>query len=174
MSSEDTADVTDLVTALAQRQAEAVQQEQDAPALAVNERESLGLPRVSIVFDDPPRRAAETPPPSAALVREQVQADLLREELERQQIETDNQRNRSRFLRDEQQHIRDYRRKYSGRVYWLTCLWLAFTAALLIASGFKDGPFKLSDAVLVAALGSALAAVIGMFLVILNWLYPKP
>ncbi|WP_339097123.1 hypothetical protein ACINK0_07235 [Deinococcus sp. VB343] len=44
---------------------------------------------------------------------------------------------------------------------------------LIVATGFKQNVFHLSDTVLVATLGSALAGVIGMFLVILNWLYPR-
>ena len=132
--------------------------------------------QVSIVFDDvplPPRRAAEVPPPDPALLREQLQADLLREQLAQQQIETLNQRNRSRFLHEEQNHIREYRRKYSRRVFWVTCAWLVFTALLIVGTGFRNAAFHLSDTVLVATLGSALAGVIGMFLVILNWLYPR-
>ena len=186
----------DPILTLAHRQAEEVArlqeaqegaQEQAGPpgvsALGQREPGLEGAPvraqvsAISIVFDDvppPPRREAEVPPPDPALLREQLQADLLKEQLEQQQIETVDQRNRSRFLREEQNHIREYRRKYSGRVFTLTSAWLVFTAALIVATGFRNSVFGLSDAVLVAALGSALAGVIGMFLVILNWLYPRP
>lgn len=162
---------TDPITALAQLQAEAAALQGGPP-----EAESVVPGQVSIVFDDlplPPRRDAEVPPPDPALLREQLQADLLREQLAQQQIETLNQRNRSRFLHEEQNHIREYRRKYSRRVFWVTCAWLMFTALLIVGTGFKNAAFHLSDTVLVATLGSALAGVIGMFLVILNWLYPR-
>lgn len=186
----------DPILTLAQRQAEEVARLQEAqgeepeqgepPSVsALGQREpgqekapaSAQVGSISIVFDDvppPPRREPEVPPPDPALLREQLQADLLKEQLEQQQIETVNQRNRSRFLREEQNHIREYRRKYSGRVFTLTSAWLVFTGLLIVATGFKNSVFGLSDAVLVAALGSALAGVIGMFLVILNWLYPRP
>ena len=161
----------DPVTALAQRQAEAAASYSEQAAT----QEVAPAGPFSIVFADAalPRSEAEAPPPSPALLREQLQADMLKEQLEQQQIETTNQRNRSRFLREEQEHIREYRRRYSSRVFWVTCLWLIFTAALIVATGFKQNFFHLSDTVLVAALGSALAGVIGMFLVILNWLYPR-
>lgn len=163
----------DPVTALAQRQAEEVASYSEQANAAAQEVAPAGP--FSIVFADPaqPRSEAEAPPPSPALLREQLQADMLKEQLEQQQIETTNQRNRSRFLREEQEHIREYRRRYSSRVFWVTCLWLVFTAGLIVATGFQQNVFHLSDTVLVAALGSALAGVIGMFLVILNWLYPR-
>lgn len=40
-------------------------------------------------------------------------------------------------------------------------------------TGLHTAFFTLSDTVLIALAGSALASVIGMFLVILNWLYPR-
>ncbi|AXG99225.1 hypothetical protein DVJ83_08760 [Deinococcus wulumuqiensis] len=70
---------TDPITALAQLQAEAAALQGGPP-----EAESAVPGQVSIVFDDlplPPRRDAEVPPPDPALLREQLQADLLREQL---------------------------------------------------------------------------------------------
>lgn len=44
---------------------------------------------------------------------------------------------------------------------------------MTVLTGLHTAFFTLSDTVLIALTGSALASVIGMFLVILNWLYPR-
>lgn len=115
----------------------------------------------------------EEPPSSATLLKLQVEVDLLREQLEQRRTENAILRDRSTFLREEQEHIKMYRRKYSSRVFWLTVLWLVFAACVIVLTGLHTAFFTLSDTVLIALTGSALASVIGMFLVILNWLYPR-
>ena len=64
----------------------------------------------------------EEPPSNAALLKLQVEVDLLREQLEQCRTENAILRDRSTFLREEQEHIKMYRRKYSSRVFWLTVL----------------------------------------------------
>lgn len=46
-------------------------------------------------------------------------------------------------------------------------------ACVTVLTGLHTAFFTLSDTVLIALTGSALASVIGMFLAILNWLYPR-
>lgn len=46
-------------------------------------------------------------------------------------------------------------------------------ACVTVLTGLHTAFFTLSDTVLIALAGSALASVIGMFLVILNWLYHR-
>lgn len=128
----------------------------------------LNAPEAVLVGTPP-----EEPPSSASLLKLQVEVDLLREQLEQRRTENAILRDRSAFLREEQAHIKMYRQKYSSRVFWLTVLWLVFAASLTVLSGLHMPFFTLSDTVLMALTGSALASVIGMFLVILNWLYPK-
>lgn len=120
-----------------------------------------------------PATPPEEPPSSAAILKLQVEIDLLREQLEQRRTENAILRDRSTFLREQQEHIKTYRRKYSSRVFWLTVLWLVFAAAVTVFSGMHTAFFSLSDTVLIALTGSAIASVIGMFLVILNWLYPR-
>lgn len=115
----------------------------------------------------------EEAPDNVALVNAQSKADLLKEELEERRLRNAMRLDRSRFLRKEQQHINKYREHYSKRVFLLTVSWLVFSACVIIATGVVELNFRLSDTVLVAITGSALASVIGTFLVILKWLYPK-
>lgn len=122
--------------------------------------------------NDLPPTDAEEAPDNAALVNAQSQADLIKEQLEQRRIRNLILLDRSRFLREEQQHIKKYREHYSKRVFLLTVSWLFFSACMIIATGIRNNGFVLSDTVLVAITGSALASVIGMFLVILKWLYP--
>lgn len=116
---------------------------------------------------------AEEAPDDAALISAQSQADLLKEQLEQRRIHNLILLDRSRFLREEQKHIKKYREHYSKRVFLLTVSWLIFSACAIIATGVLELNFRLSDTVLVAITGSALASVIGTFLVILKWLYPE-
>jgi hypothetical protein len=73
-----------------------------------------------------------------------------------------------------QQDINQLQR-YAGRIFWLVVAWLSGTFALLLLQGFL-GPnhwFNLDDAVLIAAIGGTTINVIGIFIVVARYLFPR-
>lgn len=67
------------------------------------------------------------------------------------------------------------RQRYAGRIFWLVVAWLSGIFALLLLQGFF-GPnhwFNLDDAVLIAAIGGTTINVIGIFIVVARYLFPR-
>ncbi|MDY7095194.1 MAG: hypothetical protein SX243_19635 [Acidobacteriota bacterium] len=62
------------------------------------------------------------------------------------------------------------RRRYAGWLFLLLVVWLVGIYGLLIWMGLR-GP--LSDAVLIAALGTTTANVIGLFIVVARYIFPN-
>ncbi|WP_415785184.1 hypothetical protein [Deinococcus saxicola] len=116
---------------------------------------------------------SEVPPDDPNLVKIQVEADLLKENLEEQRIKNSQQRSANKFRKSEYKHIKKNRRKYSRHILSVTIYWLLFCAVCIVGTAFKNDSFNLSDGVIIAMIGSALGTVVGMLVVILNWLYPK-
>lgn len=68
----------------------------------------------------------------------------------------------------------DERKRYARSFFKLTCLWVAVIVSLLLFQGFGGLiPFKLSDAVLLAAIGTTTVNIIGILYVVANYLFPK-
>lgn len=67
----------------------------------------------------------------------------------------------------------DARRTYAWRIFCLLCLWVTLTYATVIASGYEKCPIQLSDTVLLALITSGSVNIIGLFAVVLNYLFPK-
>jgi hypothetical protein len=72
----------------------------------------------------------------------------------------------------------DERKKYAKRFLWLACAWVVVVAFLLIIQGFctqgcRGFVFRLSDSVLLAAIGSTTANIVGILYVVANYLFPK-
>ena len=65
------------------------------------------------------------------------------------------------------------RESYAFRVFVLLCVWLIGMFAVLGLQGFKCHGFLLSDNVLLALIGGTTANVFGLFLVVMNYLFPK-
>jgi hypothetical protein len=67
------------------------------------------------------------------------------------------------------------RKTYANRIFRLLCFWLAGMAGLLVFQGALSGFgwFNLSEKVLLAAIGGTTINVIGIFLVVANYLFPK-
>lgn len=80
------------------------------------------------------------------------------------------------------------RSKYTSRLFWLMVGWIVVVLGILIASGVEVPPimpddvkltafgrwvgsFRLSDPVLIALIGGTTANVIGLFLVVANYLF---
>ena len=79
-------------------------------------------------------------------------------------------------IRQLEQNIAE-RKKYANRIFYLVCSWLCFVAALVLLNGIQDWftfiPFHLSDAVLIALITTTTINVIGVFLFVVRYLFPK-
>ncbi|MEM9415893.1 MAG: hypothetical protein AAGA29_10515 [Planctomycetota bacterium] len=78
----------------------------------------------------------------------------------------------------------ELRKEYTPQIFKLVRVWLIFVAVFLVASSLPGLSFrvcgvpirlsiKTSDVVLVALLGQATATVVGLFVVVARWIYPK-
>jgi hypothetical protein len=65
------------------------------------------------------------------------------------------------------------RKSYATAVFKLLCIWLATMFVILLLQGFKCFDFSLTDNVLLALIGGTTANVFGLFLVVMNYLFPK-
>ena len=92
------------------------------------------------------------------------------------QEETDwDRRAREEAVKDTIQD-REERKKYAKHYFWLVALWMAFMGAILVAQGFQSdqGVFKLSDNVLMMALGTTTAKVVAIIIIVARHLFPEP
>jgi hypothetical protein len=65
------------------------------------------------------------------------------------------------------------RKKYAKNIFVLTCSWVAGIYLILLLQGFGVLDFKLSDSVMLAAIGSTTANIIGVFLIVTRYFFPK-
>lgn len=65
------------------------------------------------------------------------------------------------------------RKEYAKKIFTLTCAWVIGIYVLLILQGFGTNGFRLSDNVLLAAIGSTTANIIGVFLIVTRYFFPK-
>jgi hypothetical protein len=67
------------------------------------------------------------------------------------------------------------RRRYAGRIFWIIVFWLAGIFVLLLIQGALSPwrLFSLDDAVLIAAIGGTTVNVIGIFIVVARYLFPR-
>lgn len=67
------------------------------------------------------------------------------------------------------------RKDYARRIFILICCWLGGMFALLLIQGFLSPPgwFGLSEGVLLAAIGGTTLNVLGIFIIVVNYLFPK-
>ena len=65
------------------------------------------------------------------------------------------------------------RRLYANRIFWLIASWMLAVFFFLIVGGFSWGNFDLTDTVLVTLIGGTTANVIGIFLIVVAYLFPK-
>jgi hypothetical protein len=63
------------------------------------------------------------------------------------------------------------RKKYAFRIFLLVAFWITAVLAILILQGFCFHEFHLSDNVLLAAIGSTTANIIGMLLIVIKYLF---
>ena len=59
------------------------------------------------------------------------------------------------------------------RIYVLTCIWIFLVLVIVLLQGFDVSWFKLSPTTLHILIGSTTVNVVGLFLVVANYLFPK-
>jgi|GEM_PF-991764 len=69
---------------------------------------------------------------------------------------------------------RKERKTYANRIYWLIVAWLAMLFIVLGFQGFKPFRFEIGDKVLITLITGTTLNVIGIFLVVANYLFPRP
>jgi hypothetical protein len=69
------------------------------------------------------------------------------------------------------------RKKYAFRFFLLSCGWLVAIVAILMLQGFGfsfwKAPFKLSEPIVLAMIGSTTANVIGILYIVAKYLFPN-
>lgn len=68
---------------------------------------------------------------------------------------------------------RDQRKTYSNRLFRLIVCWLMAIGLIVLLDGFSCIPFALSVPVLTTIIGSTTVAVLGLFAIVVNYLFPK-
>ena len=135
--------------------------------------------------DNPSQKAAdllkqisENPPPEESAKQSGKEEEIALKD----RIEADKEREVIRGLR---QDI-DERKTYANKSFKLVCRWVSGVFVILLFQGFfSDGSFwewdsyhlslsfKLPDSVLLAVVGGTTVSIIGIFLVVANYLFPK-
>ena len=93
---------------------------------------------------------------------------------ERNQLELDQLRELVKELRQNN----DERKKYTRKLFFVMVAWLAIVAYAVFAQGFNRGffnygRFHLDNSVIIAMLTTATATVIGVFVIVTNYLFHK-
>ena len=66
------------------------------------------------------------------------------------------------------------RKQYAKKIYWLIVCWLFILGFIILLQGFlPEDIFFLSDSVLLALIGGTTANVLGMFFIVLKYLFPQ-
>jgi hypothetical protein len=108
----------------------------------------------------------KTPPPPES----SIQVDDERKTLEYEKLQLDNKKLLSKL--EEAEDLHKVRKRYTGRLFWLTVRWLVAVVIFIGLAGFRAWDFRLSDTVIVAFITSTTVSVIGLFLIPAKWLFP--
>lgn len=74
---------------------------------------------------------------------------------------------------NQQKAERQLRDKYCGRIFIFIIFYTVIVLFMVIFSGIKAIEFELSQPILITLLTTTLANVFGLFLIVLNYLFPK-
>ena len=68
------------------------------------------------------------------------------------------------------------RKRYANRIFWLIVCWLIGMFAIMILQGFgsKMNIFELSEQVLMSFIGGTTVNILGIFVIVVNYLFKKP
>jgi hypothetical protein len=108
----------------------------------------------------------------------QAEAAFLEEKIDLEEAKKKSEIDHSNEDLDNKRADRFQRKIYGPAIFLVIGLWLLLVAYVVLAQGFTVAPFTcsrfaLSDTVMVAFLTTSTATVIGMFLVVVNYLFPK-
>ena len=76
----------------------------------------------------------------------------------------------------ELEHLKDHfqqRKKYARRILNLTCAWIFAVFALLLLDGFAWKGFHLSDSIILTALGTTTANIVGVLVIVAKYFFPS-
>ena len=73
--------------------------------------------------------------------------------------------------KDKEQDI-DMRREYADKTYLFVCIYMCFVFFLIFLA-CSPSTFQMSDTVLITLLGTTTINVIGLFAIVMNYLFPK-
>jgi len=76
-------------------------------------------------------------------------------------------------LEELKQNLRE-RKKYAFWLFVALCFWLLAILGILVLQGFSVCGFTLSEPVIIAALGTTTINVIGLFFVVVKYIFPSP
>ena len=99
------------------------------------------------------------------------------EESEKRQLENERLRLENERLRVELGSLKQdlyERKKYASLLFWLVAVWLSAIGMVLMLQGFRPWEFNLADTVLLMLIGTTTGSVIGVFLIVANYLFRKP
>lgn len=105
------------------------------------------------------REASAGERPSAATLLEIRTLDAAKLESEKQKIHD--------IIQD-----REERAKYANRIYWLVVWYLVVAGYFVFLHGLEREAFRFNDDVLMMLLGTTTASVLGLFVIVANYLFP--
>jgi len=65
------------------------------------------------------------------------------------------------------------RKRYARGIFILVILWITAVLVILFLQGFHVGGFQLDDSVLLGALGTTTANIIGVLIIVIRYLFPS-
>lgn len=107
---------------------------------------------------------------------EKVYLKVPGEKLEKNKLELDALRVKNSKLEQtvkQAEETHELRKFYAKLVFGILAIWLIFVLAAVFMAGFKYKGFELPSEVLIAFITSSTVNVIGLFVIVAGWLYPK-
>ena len=68
---------------------------------------------------------------------------------------------------------REERKNYANRIFCLICIRIGLVMLLLLLQGFPVTTFRLADSVVITVVGKTTGTVLGIFLIVASYLFPK-
>lgn len=78
----------------------------------------------------------------------------------------------SEEIKDMRQN-REERKSYASYIFFMICFYLVIVFVLLFFSGFNCWGFYLSDKIVLSLIGTTLINVLGVFIIVVNYLFPR-
>jgi hypothetical protein len=99
-------------------------------------------------------------------------------ELEKNELEIDQEKETKRLQNVALKQDIDLRKEFAWDIFYLIVAWLVLVFVLLILQGFAaticSHKFSLSDSVVLALISGTTVNVLGIFLIVVRYLFPTP